>query len=93
MAQVALLCTAPFCDIRPHLLKLAAMRTEMTLANNVIAGRDQLIADLAFRLWEEEGRPEGRAEAHWLRAAVLVDEVAPKKAAPKKPAAKKAAKK
>ena len=34
----------------------------MTLANNVIAGRDQLIADLAFHLWEEEGRPEGRAE-------------------------------
>jgi hypothetical protein len=65
----------------------------MTLANNVIAGRDQLIADLAFRLWEEEGRPEGRAEAHWLRAAVLVDEEAPKKAAPKKPAAKKSAKK
>jgi hypothetical protein len=65
----------------------------MTLANNVIAGRDQLVADLAFHLWEEEGRPEGRAEAHWLRAAVLVDEMAPKKAAPKKPAAKKALKK
>ncbi len=65
----------------------------MTLANNVIAGRDQLIADLAFRLWEEEGRPEGRAEAHWLRAAVLVDDVAPKKATVKKPAPKKAAKK
>lgn len=59
----------------------------MTLANNVIAGRDQLVADMAFRLWEEEGRPEGRAEAHWLRAAVLVDELAPKKVAAKKPAA------
>ena len=59
----------------------------MTLANNVIAGRDQLVADMAFRLWEEEGRPEGRAEAHWLRAAVLVDELAPKKAAAKKPVA------
>ena len=46
----------------------------MTLANNVIAGRDQRIADLAYRMWEEDGRPEGRAEAHWLRAAVLVDE-------------------
>ena len=50
----------------------------MTLAKNVIADRDQLVADRAFRLWEEEGRPEGRAEAHWLRAAVLVDEAAPK---------------
>ena len=43
----------------------------MTLVNNVIAGRDQRIADLAYRMWEEDGRPEGRAEAHWLRAAVL----------------------
>ena len=65
----------------------------MTLANNVIAGRDQRIADLAFRLWEDEGRPEGRAEAHWLRAAVLVDEAVPKKPAPKKSAPKKTAKK
>ncbi len=66
----------------------------MTLANNVIAGRDQLVADLAFRLWEEEGRPEGRAESHWLRAAVLVDESVPaKQPLAKKPAPKKAAKK
>ncbi len=67
----------------------------MTLAKNVIADRDQLVADMAFRLWEEEGRPEGRAEAHWLRAAVLVDEAAPlaKKSSPKKPAAKKTGKK
>jgi Protein of unknown function (DUF2934) len=55
----------------------------MTIANNVIAGRDQLVADLAFRLWEEEGRPEGKAESHWLRAAVLVDESVPKVAAKK----------
>ena len=55
------------------------MVMNMTLANNVIAGRDQRIADLAYRMWEEDGRPEGRAEAHWLRAVVLVDETAPKK--------------
>lgn len=55
----------------------------MNLANNVIAGRDQRIADLAYRMWEEDGRPEGRAEAHWLRAAVLVDEAAPKASAKK----------
>jgi Protein of unknown function (DUF2934) len=77
------LCNAPFYVIRPHVLKLNAMRTVMTIANNVIAGRDQLIADMAFRLWEEEGRPEGQAEAHWLRAAVLVDEAAPKMKAKK----------
>ena len=61
----------------------------MTLVNNVIAGRDQRIADLAYRMWEEDGRPEGRAEAHWLRAAVLVDEMAPKAPAKKKAAAHK----
>lgn len=55
----------------------------MNLANNVIAGRDQRIADLAYRMWEEDGRPEGRAEAHWLRAAVLVDKAAPKAPAKK----------
>jgi Protein of unknown function (DUF2934) len=55
--------------------------------NNVFANRDQLIADMAYRLWEEEGRPQGKAEDHWLRAAVLVDDVKP--AAAKKPAARK----
>jgi hypothetical protein len=44
-------------------------------------------------MWEEDGRPEGRAEAHWLRAAVLVDEVAPKAPAKKKAAAAKTPKK
>lgn len=26
------------------------------------------ISDLAYRFYEEEGRPEGRASDHWLRA-------------------------
>ncbi len=67
----------------------------MTLAKNVIADRDQRIADLAHQIWEQEGRPEGRSEAHWLRAAALVDEAASpaKKSPPKKPAAKKTGKK
>ena len=66
------------------------MVVTMTLVNNVIAGRDQRIADLAYRMWEDDGRPEGRAEAHWLRAVVLVDEMAPAK---KKTAAAKTPKK
>ena len=28
----------------------------------------QQIADLARRIWEAEGRPEGREETHWLEA-------------------------
>ena len=81
------MCAAPFYGIRPHLLKFSLVVVNMTLANNAIAGRDQRIADLAYRMWEEDGRPEGSAEAHWLRAVVLVDEAPPKK----KPAVKTAA--
>lgn len=46
------------------------------LVGNPIAGRDQQIADLAYKFWEQEGYPEGRAEEHWLRAAAIVDETA-----------------
>ena len=28
---------------------------------------------IAYALWEEEGRPEDRAEAHWQEACRLVD--------------------
>jgi len=69
------------------------MVVTMTLVNNVIAGRDQRIADLAYRMWEEDGRPEGLAEAHWLRAVVLVDEMAPKAPTRKKAAPTKTPKK
>jgi len=30
--------------------------------------RDQIIRDRAYAIWEEEGRPDGRHEEHWLRA-------------------------
>lgn len=46
------------------------------LVGNPIAGRDQQIADLAYKFWEQEGYPEGRAEEHWMRAAAIVDETA-----------------
>ncbi|CAI9408386.1 hypothetical protein ANOBCDAF_01850 [Pleomorphomonas sp. T1.2MG-36] len=32
------------------------------------ANRDDEIRARAYRLWEEEGRPEGRAEQHWFTA-------------------------
>ena len=50
--------------------------------------RDQRIADLAHKIWEEEGQPEGQAQAHWARAVAILDD----EAAPKKPAAKTAPK-
>jgi hypothetical protein len=36
-------------------------------AGQVEPSRKQ-IADLARRIWEAEGRPEGRDEEHWLEA-------------------------
>jgi Protein of unknown function (DUF2934) len=30
---------------------------------------EQLIRERAYHLWEQEGRPEGRADLHWCEAA------------------------
>ncbi|MBI4310568.1 MAG: DUF2934 domain-containing protein [Chloroflexi bacterium] len=36
--------------------------------------REEQVRVLAYRLWEEEGKPEGRALEHWLKAAQMVEE-------------------
>jgi hypothetical protein len=50
--------------------------------------RAEAVSALAYKFWEDEGRPEGQAEAHWLRAvqALSIPELAPvaPKAAKKK---------
>jgi hypothetical protein len=33
---------------------------------------ERRIRERAYRLWEEEGRPEGRDDAHWEMAATLI---------------------
>jgi hypothetical protein len=33
-----------------------------------IASQEQRIRERAYAIWEGEGRPAGRAEAHWLQA-------------------------
>jgi hypothetical protein len=33
---------------------------------------EQRIREAAYRMWEAEGRPEGRATAHWDLARVLI---------------------
>jgi hypothetical protein len=35
---------------------------------NPVGGAREEIARRAQEIWEDEGRPEGRAEEHWLRA-------------------------
>lgn len=37
------------------------------------AGREERIRSRAYQLWEEGGRPEGRALEHWERAAQDLD--------------------
>jgi Protein of unknown function (DUF2934) len=75
------------------LLNFIAIGSNMMIAKSATPDRDRRIADLAHQIWEQEGRPEGQSEAHWLRAAALVDETAPKAPAKKKATAAKAPKK
>ena len=35
--------------------------------------REARIQAIAYTMWEDEGRPDGRSEEHWLRASELVD--------------------
>lgn len=62
----------------------------MTHANT--AGRDKRITEIAYKIWQEEGQPEGRSEDHWARATSIIDaEVLSEKPVVKKSASKKAA--
>ena len=36
-------------------------------------GRDERISALAYQIWEEDGRPEGRSEVHWYLACEMID--------------------
>jgi len=49
--------------------------------------RDERIRARARALWEEEGRPEGRADVHWEKARILVaaeDDTGPKPGEPER---------
>ena len=45
-------------------------------------GLEQLIRERAYALWQEEGRPDGRAEEHWLMAERAVRSASSEQAAP-----------
>jgi DUF2934 family protein len=36
--------------------------------------RATAIAELAYRLWEERGRPEGAPEEDWYKAELIIDQ-------------------
>jgi hypothetical protein len=34
---------------------------------------DQIVSDAAYFIWENEGRPEGKARDHWERAVLQIE--------------------
>lgn len=42
------------------------------MTENEFRRREELIREEAHKLWEAEGRPEGRAERHWDEAKEIV---------------------
>src|SRR5262245_62774263 len=53
--------------------KSAAPDPDNNLARGAPANREERIRQRAHELWEQEGRPEGRARDHWERAAQDLD--------------------
>jgi hypothetical protein len=47
--------------------------------------RDALIQQRAYQIWEEEGRPEGKATEHWEKARQLVEDDEAARRSGKKP--------
>ena len=43
------------------------------IQETVTTSRDERVCLLAYQIWEEEGKPEGKAEEHWLRACEMID--------------------
>lgn len=68
-----------------------ARKTTTTAASAEGSDRDHRIRQIAYRLWEEEGYPHGRAEAHWGEATRLLDESETAAAPARTPAPRKAA--
>ena len=48
---------------------------------------EERVRAIAYTLWLKEGRPEGRAEAHWMKANELASAEVPQPDSLKKPAA------
>ena len=46
---------------------------------------EELVRLTAYKIWQEEGCPDGRADEHWLKACALLKEVAQPKAKKRAP--------
>lgn len=43
------------------------------MTSDAVANREEMIRDRAYRIWIEDGRPDGMADEHWHRAADAID--------------------
>ena len=48
------------------------MKTHRTPKDTPELDLEQQKQAIAYQLWEDEGRPEGKAEAHWQQACLVV---------------------
>lgn len=44
------------------------------MTSDATPNREDMIRERAYAIWIEEGRPEGRADAHWRQAADALDQ-------------------
>jgi hypothetical protein len=47
----------------------------MSMTYPAAASREDRVRHVAHLIWEDEGRPDGRAENHWLAAEAKLSEV------------------
>jgi hypothetical protein len=47
--------------------------------------RNEKIREFAYRIWQEEGCPDGRDVEHWIRAQMIWEEMNRPKSRPKSP--------
>ena len=55
----------------------------------VEVNRDEEIRQVAYKLWQEEGCPDGYEVQHWLRAKMIWEEINHPQSEPKEPKAVK----
>jgi Protein of unknown function (DUF2934) len=58
------------------------MKTQRTPKDTPELDLEQRKQAIAYQLWEDEGRPEGKAEEHWAQACLVVMSMAEGEALP-----------
>lgn len=48
------------------------MIDQVSIGETIEVGAEERKRQIAYRLWEDEGQPDGKAEEHWLQACLVV---------------------